>query len=257
MIGIDLSGHLALVTGATGDLGRKLVMTLAQCGADVVVHYHQNQAKAQQLVEQTTSLGRKAIAVQADISDQISIQAMQQQVAELSGDPDIVVTNAVTQYEPHTPVLDQSLADYESQFKTCVLQNVLMAQAFVPAMQTRRWGRFIGMNTECTMQCDPTQSAYVSGKGGMDRLLRVLAKEVGPHNITVNQVAPGWTISDRYRKEGNAKDPAPGYTESLPLKRRAEDQDIANAAVFLASDLAKSITGVYLPVCSGNVMPGV
>ena len=101
----------------------------------------------------------------------------------------------------------------------------------------------------------PNQSAYISGKAGMDRVLRVLAKEVGPHQITVNQVAPGWMISDKYR--GTPEEHPPEYEANVPLRRRGYDQDIANAVTFLASDLAAFITGAYLPVCGGNVMPAI
>ncbi len=113
----------------------------------------------------------------------------------------------------------------------------------------------IAINTECAMQCLPTQSAYVSGKRGMDGVLRVLAREVGSHNITVNQVAPGWTISDRDRREGTERQPE--YEKNVPLRRRGEDSDVAHAVAFLASDMARFITGAYLPVCGGNIMPTI
>ena len=129
-----------------------------------------------------------------------------------------------------------------------------MAKAFVPAMVEKGWGRFIGINTECSIQCFPGQSAYVSGKRGMDGVLRVLAKEVGEHQVTVNQVAPGWTISDRDRMNHSEKQPT---DERIPLKRRGTDQEIANVVAFLASDLASYITGSYIPVCGGNVIPGI
>ena len=112
------------------------------------------------------------------------------------GAADIIVNNAVIQYN-WTSVLEQSPEDYESQFQSCVLHNVYMAQAFVPAMIESEWGRVISINTECSMQNFAGQSAYTSGKRGMDGVLRVLAKEVGAHGITVNQVAPGWTISEK------------------------------------------------------------
>jgi 3-oxoacyl-[acyl-carrier protein] reductase len=108
------------------------------------------------------------------------------------------------------------------------------------------------------LQMLPYQSAYVSGKRGMDGVYRILAKEVGEHNITVNQVAPGWTISDNCRNidgaEKNTMQDYP-YISTVPMKWRPKDTDIANCVCFLASDLAGFITGVYLPVCGGNVMP--
>lgn len=254
MLNIDLSGRVAVVTGASGELGRTMARTLARCGANVAIHYLQNQAKAEALREELFALGVRAVAVQADITDEASIAALRDRIHAALGAPDIVVTNAVIQYG-WTSVLTQKAADYEGQFRSCVLQNVLMAQAFAPAMIEKRWGRIIAINTECAMQNAPNQSAYVSGKRGMDGVLRVLAKEIGEHQITVNQVAPGWMISDKYRAAGTER--SESYEKSVPLKRRGDDQDIANTVAFLASDLAGFITGAYIPVCGGNVMPAI
>jgi 3-oxoacyl-[acyl-carrier protein] reductase len=252
MISIDLSGKTALVTGATGELGRFMARTLASAGADVAVHCHGNVAKAEELVEECRKMGRKAVAVQADVGSLADIEAMRDVVAAELGTPNIIVNNAVIQYE-WTSVLEQDEASYEGQFRSSVMQNVLMAKVFVPAMIEQGWGRVIGINTECTMQCWPNQSAYISGKAGMDRVLRVLAKEVGEHGITVNQVAPGWMLSENRTAEGTPQ----WYLDGVALKRRGNAQEIANAVVFLASDLASFISGVYLPVCGGNVMPGI
>lgn len=252
MIPIDLSGKRALVTGGSGELGRVMVRTLARAGADIAIHYHGNAETAQELASECREMGRHALAVQADVTARDSIEAMGATVMDELGAPDILVNNAVIQYG-WTSVLEQAEADYESQFRSCVLQNVLMAKVFVPHMVERKWGRVIGINTECTMQCWPTQSAYAAGKAGMDRVLRILAKEVGEHNITVNQVAPGWTISENRPDEGTPD----WYLDGVPLKRRGTDQEIANAVVFLASELASYITGAYMPVCGGNVMPAI
>ena len=254
---IDLSGRVAVVTGGAGDLGRTIVRQLAGCGADVAVHYHSRRQEADALVGELRAMGRRAVAVAADVGDAAAVQAMAARVRAELGDPNIVVANAVQQIHPWRPVLEETLARYESQYRTSVVQNVLLAQAFVPAMRAGKWGRYIGINTVCTMECSSRQSAYVAGKGGMDRLLRVLAAEEGPHGITVNQVAPGWTMSDRYRKDGKDVEPDQAHVDSLPMRRRATDEDIANAVCFLASDLARVITGLYLPVSSGSVMPRV
>lgn len=252
MIPIDLSGKVALVTGASSELGRAMVRTLARSGADVAVHYYQNRQQADLLVAEVVALGRRALPVQADVTDQDAVAALQQQVTAGLGAPGILVTNAVSQY-PWTTILEQPAADYLSQFRSTVLHNVLFIKAFVPAMIEQGWGRVIGINTECAMQCQESQSAYAAGKRGMDGVLRVLAREVGAHGITVNQVAPGWMISEN-RPEGDHSQP---YRDRVPLRRRGTDQDIANAVAFLASDLAGFISGVYLPVCGGNVMPGI
>lgn len=251
---IDLSGKVAIITGASGQLGRVMARTLARCGADVAVHYLSQQAQAEAVRSELQELGVRAMTVQADVTDAASVNAMRDAVAATLGDAHIVVNNAVIQYA-WTTVLEQAIEDYEGQFRSCVLQNVLMAKAFVPAMIARNGGRVIGINTECSMQNFPSQSAYVAGKRGMDGVMRVLAKEIGTHQITVNQVAPGWTISDADREMGREDQPA--YQASVPLGRRGDDQEIANVVAFLASDLASFITGAYIPVCGGNVMPTI
>ena len=252
---IDLKGKLAVVTGGSGQLGRVICRTLADCGADVAIHYHQNSDKARELVTELQGKGVRATAVRADVTDQGSVQAMQRQVlAEMGKDPEIIVNNAVIQYH-WTNVLEQDVADYESQFRSCVVHNVLMAKAFVPAMIAKSWGRVIAINTECAMQVFPNQSAYVSGKRGMDGVLRVLAKEIGPHQVTVNQVAPGWMISEDVPQDDS--EGQRNYREKVPLRRRGYDQDIANLVVFLASDLAAFISGQYISVSGGNVMPTI
>ncbi|MCV4231764.1 SDR family oxidoreductase [Virgibacillus sp. LDC1] len=252
---MDLTDKIALITGAAGQLGRVMVRTLAECGADVVIHYRGSQAKAEELQREVESMGRRAFPVQADVTDQASVNAMRDAVlAHFGALPHIIVANAVESYQ-WTSVLEQAPEDYESQFQSCVMQSVYLAKAFVPAMIERQSGRFIGINTECSIQNFPSQSAYVAGKRGMDGVYRVLAKEIGEHGITVNQVAPGWTISDRDRENGTEH--SASYEASVPLKRRGTDQEIANAVAFLASDLSSFITGAYIPVCGGNVMVGI
>lgn len=251
---IDLRGQTALITGASGQLGRVMARTLAQCGADIVIHYIQNELKAAELQAEIEGIGCRAVIVQADVTKADEVTAMKEHALGLTGAVDIVVANAVVQYK-WTSVLDQPLEDYISQFESCVLQSVLLAKAFLPDMVNRKKGRVIGINTECSMQNFPSQSAYVSGKRGMDGLYRVLAKEVGEHQVTVNQVAPGWTISEKDRE--NLTERQESYESNVPLKRRGTDQEIANVVAFLASDLASFITGAFIPVNGGNVMPTI
>jgi Dehydrogenases with different specificities (related to short-chain alcohol dehydrogenases) len=254
MISIDLTNKTALVTGATGELGRVISRTLAQSGANIIIHYHSSEAKAKLLQQEIEQLGRQAFIVQADMGQLESVERMKSQVAEQFQLPNIVVANAVSQYK-WTSVLEQDVSDYVDQFNTTVLQLVHTAKSFVPHMIEQRSGRIIAINTECAMQNFPTQSAYVAGKRGMDGVCRVLAKEIGEHQITVNQVAPGWTISERDRLNGTER--SEGYDSQVPLRRRGTDQEIANVVAFLASELASFITGAYIPVSGGNVMPTI
>jgi 3-oxoacyl-[acyl-carrier protein] reductase len=248
---IDLTGKTAVITGATGQLGRVMARTLAASGADIALHYLQNQAMANELVAEITALGRRAVAIQADITSEADVNRMGDEIAQSLGAPSIVINNAVIQY-PWTNILSQNLADFQRQFEACTMQSVLTARAFLPAMVAKGAGRFIGINTECSALCNADSGAYAAAKQGMDGLYRVLAKEVGPAGVTVNQVSPGWTISDNDRKNGT--EIAPEYSAKIPLRRRGTDQEIANAVLFLASDLSSYITGINIPVTGGAVM---
>lgn len=254
LIQIDLAGHLAVVTGASGELGRVMARTLARCGADVALTYHRHPEQAAAVADEINGAGGRARAFHADVTVAASVLALRDAVRAWRGDANIIVNNAVISYA-WLPVLEQPIEDYESQFRSCVLHTVHMAKAFVPAMIARGGGRVIAISTECAMQAQPTQSAYVSGKRGMDGVLRVLAREVGEHQITVNQVAPGWTVSDRDRAAGTER--RPDYDGAVPLRRRGTDQEVANVVAFLASDLASFVTGAYVPVSGGTVMPAI
>lgn len=251
---LSLEGKIALITGATGQLGRTMARTLAESGADIALHYHSNQKLAASLADEIRGLGRRCAAVQADITKESDVMAMRDEIVQVLGQPDIVINNAVAQYE-WTTILEQPLEDFRGQFETCTLQSVLTAKAFLPAMTEKKAGRFIGINTECSMMNNPGSGAYAAAKRGMDGIYRVLAKEVGASGVTVNQIAPGWTISAHDREAGT--EDSPEYQAKVPLNRRGTDQEIANAVLFLASDLASFITGVYLPVCGGQVMPTI
>lgn len=253
-VNIRFDGKTVLITGATGDLGRVMVRIFAQSGADVIIHYHSNLKMAQQLQDEVIGLGQKALIVQADVTKQESVEQMKQTIERAFTLPQVVVNNAVIQYQ-WVDILEQSKADFISQFESCVMHNVYMAKSFIPNMKKNHYGRFIGINTERSMLCTPGSGAYTSAKRGMDGIYRVLAKEVGGFGITVNQIAPGWTISDRDRASGTEHPEE--VEQQIPMKRRGDDQEVANAVVFLASEQASYITGTYLPVCGGNCMPTI
>ena len=252
MLAIDLTGRVAVVTGGAGELGCEMVRTLAEAGANIAIVYHSSEAKARALAEEVGGLGVRAAAIHADVTSQESVLRLRDEVDRTLGPADIAVCNAVIQYD-WKPILEQAAEDYDSQFRSCVLHTVFMAKAFVPAMKERGWGRVIAINTECAMQCAPHQSAYASAKRGMDGIIRVLAREAGPFGVTANEVAPGWTVSERSPAGQNDED----YTARSVMQRRGTAREIAHAVAFLASDLASYINGAYIPVCGGNVMPTI
>ncbi len=257
MLTIDLRGHTALITGASGMLGRVMARTFAECGADLILHYYHNKEEAVALGNALRSkTGRRVLTVQADITDAESVQHMRDTVAASSvGMPDLLIHNAVIQYE-WKPIIEQPLSDFDSQYQSCVMQTVHMAKAFVPhIIEKGSGGRIVVINTECAAMCEANCGAYSAAKRGLDGLVRVLAKELGPHHITVNQVAPGWTVTENDRR--NRSEVQPDYDKTVPLGRRGTDQEIAQMCAFLASPLASFTTGAYIPVSGGRVMPAI
>ena len=253
-ISIDLTGKTALITGATGQLGRAMVHTFAECGANVGIHFRHNRKQADTLLDAIRGRGVNGCIVQGDVGDFDAMMDVKATMEKELALPDIVVTNAVSQIFPWKSVLEEDIRDYANQFNSCVMHNVLAAKAFVPHMISKGFGRIIGINTEVTLQPRETQSAYASGKRGMDGVLRVLAREVGPYAITVNQVAPGWTIGFRDRPQD--ADAQQQYAAGVPLRRRGQAHEVANVVAFLASDLASFITGALIPVNGGNTFSG-
>jgi len=251
---MDLSGKIALITGASGQLGRTMAKLMAQSGAKIALHYFQNQDQATQVQAEIIQLGGEAILVQANAHESSSVIHAVNFVLNTWGTIDILVLNAVSQYT-WKPLLEQPPEDYLDQFHSTVMQAVHFCKAVAPTMVEKKQGRIIAINTECTQQCFPSQSAYVAGKRGLDGVMRVLARELGPSGITVNQVAPGWTESEK--DQGVVTDSHRSYSQGVPLRRRGTDREVAQAVVFLASDLSSFTTGAILPVSGGNVMPTV
>ena len=252
---IDLSGKKAFVTGGSGGIGRVIVKTLAECGADVAIHYHSDKENAEKVAKEITEkYGVKSYVVQGDVTKEEDVNRIKSELEASFGLPDLLVPNAVIQYK-FKELLDQDIKDFYSQFESCVMQTVYLSKAFIPHMIEQNYGKIVAINTECSYMAEPTFSAYVAGKRGLDGVVRVLAKEVGKYNITINQVAPGWTITDKEREEGVNN--SPDYLASVPLNRRGTDVDIANMVAFFLSDYSSFTTGAYIPVSGGRVMPGI
>ena len=176
MLELNLTGHIAVVTGGSGNLGRVICRTLAQCGADICVHYNGSKDKAEKVAQEIRAMGRRAMAAQANVGDLASVLKMRDAVEAELGQADIIVNNAVAQYK-WTSVLEQDEKDFDSQYRSCVLHNVHMAKAFVPAMQQKRWGRVIAINTERAMQDIPGAFEDYTG-WNIDAFRRELKKKL-------------------------------------------------------------------------------
>lgn len=254
MLTLDMKNRTVMITGATGLLGRELAMKFAECNADVIIHYNKNETKAKEIEKTIKNMGRNAFVVQGDITKDKSVQNMHKNIKENFKMPNIIVNNAIIQYT-WKEVLDQEINDYYSQFESCVMQMVYMTKNFAPYMKDNKWGRIVCINSECAAMPEVRFSAYTAAKKGLDGIVKVLAKELGPFGITVNQVAPGRLIRDNETESDMLLQKE--YESSVPLKRRGTVDEVANMVVFLSSDLSSFTTGAYIPVCGGRTIPGI
>lgn len=266
----DMSGQVALVTGATGQLGRGIVRRLAEAGADVVVHYLDvgaeanyykgdktvNREMAKRLCAEVGGFGGRSMAVAGDVTDRETVFKMRDTIRETLGDPSIIVTAAMLQIR--STLMNATSETFSAQFATSVLQHLHIVQAFVPAMKQRRYGRIIGINSVACLAANEEHSPYSTAKMAMEGVFRQMAREFAEFGITANQVAPSWMYTDVERDR--PLEPPPGrddYLKRQPMKRCGTEVDIANAVAFLASKEAAYINGVLLPVNGGREFVGI
>lgn len=247
----SLKGHTALVTGSSKGLGAGIVRSLAKSGAKVVLNAYNNIEPAQQIADEIITQGGKALAIQADVSKENEIQRLVEQAGNELGAIDIVVPNA-TPPQPQKPIEEYDEAFYQQMLDFFVMSPFLLAQATLPAMKAQKWGRFINITSEVFSCSNPSFSAYVAAKGGQIGWSRSMSKELAPHGITVNMVAPGWVPVERH--EHDPQEDKDRYLASIPAGRWGTPEDIGHAVTFFASEEASFVTGQTLHI-NGGVSP--
>ena len=239
-----------LITGASRGIGSACAMAFARKGYDVAVNYNKSRDKAETLVRELSSVGARAVCVQADVSDSSQMRDMFGRVREELGSVDILVNNAgISMYGLLTELSDRDWdrmisSDLSSVFYCCreALPDMIRAQRGVIINIASMWGE-VGASCE---------AAYSAAKAGVIGLTKALAKEVGPSGIRVNAVSPGVVMTDMMNGFSDADIAA--LKDETPLNALGTPEDIAEAVVFLASDKAKYITGQVLSVNGGMVI---
>ncbi len=241
---------IALVTGASRGIGAATATRLAQQGYEIVVNYLSQVERARAVVQQIESLGRKAIAVQADVSDYAHVQRMIETTVQEFGELHILVNNAG--YSSHGG-LEQLLVDEWQKMIAVTLNGAFYcAKLAVPYMRQAGWGRIINLCSLRAMTGSSHGAHYAAAKAGLIGLTKSLALELAPHHITVNAVAPGYTDTEMNRKSLAEK--GDRIRSSIPLKRVARPEEIASVIAFLCSDAASYITGETINVNGGIYM---
>ena len=244
-----LEGRVALVTGGGRGIGAAICRVLAREGATVAVNYGSSKDKAEAVVAQIEAAGGKALPFAADVRDPAAFKAMVEEIVRVFGRLDGVVNNALAGRQNGT-LSEATLDDYSGAFDfgcKAVVNSIVAAR---PVFKAQGGGRIINIVTELWNMAPEGWSVYMAGKGAMVGISRSLACELGPENITVNMVAPGWMVDEKVDVESEA---SKGFARTIPLRRHGSADEIGNACAFFLSELAGYVTGAYLPVTGGRV----
>ena len=220
---------MALVTGASGGIGRVVAKRLASDGLAVAVHYAGNPAKAETVVAEIKGAGGKAFAVQADVAKPVDVERLFKQTLEAFGTIDVVVHSAGIM--PLLPIAGGDVETFDKVISTNLRGAfVVLAQA---AQHVSSGGRIIAFSSSVIAKAFPTYGPYIASKAGVEGLVRVLANELRGRNITVNAVAPGQVETDLFLK-GKSDARIDELKKMNPLERLGQPEDMANLVSFLA-----------------------
>ncbi len=251
---IDLSGKKVLITGGSRGIGRATAILFAKAGADVAITFQRQEEAALEVKSAVESLGRKCLPEKVDISSQAEVKRAVDKVVRAYGGVDFLVNNAgIWTY------LELGSGDFKAWKETMEvdLDSVYyFTDAVVPQMKKHKQGGIINVGSTAGIRGEAFHSHYAATKGALNALTKSWAVEFAPHNIRVNLVAPGWVETDMCTEVFS--DPAfkESVRRSIPLQRIPPPEDIAGPILFLASDLARHITGAIINVNGGAVLCG-
>ncbi|MDP9312122.1 MAG: SDR family oxidoreductase [Chloroflexota bacterium] len=238
----QLQGRVALVTGASGGIGRTIATELARRGADVCINYHSGGERAEQVVAELQAMGRRAFAYAANVADSAQVRSMVDAVVEQMGRIDICVNNAGI--EKQAPFLEIDERDWDLVLDVNLKGAFLCAQASARRMVAQGQGdRIINISSVHEDLPFPGYTPYACSKGGMRMLTRNLALELAAHRITVAGVAPGAIATPINRATLEDPEKKAQLERQIPLGRIGTPEEVAGLVAYLASDAAAYITG--------------
>jgi 3-oxoacyl-[acyl-carrier protein] reductase len=245
----ELTGKVAIVTGASKGIGAEIAKSLSAAGAAVVVNYASSKEGADRVVAEITGKGGKAIAVQGDVSKAADVQLLFKETRKAFGSLDVLVNNAgVYKFEPLEAVTEE---EFHRQFNTNVLGLLLATREAVKYFGSRG-GSVINIGSVVSRLTPPTSSVYSATKGAVDAVTAVLSKELGPRKIRVNSINPGGVETEGVHTLGIiGSDFQKQIIAATPLGRFGQPDDIAPIAVFLASENSGWLTGETLLASGG------
>ncbi|MED3729287.1 SDR family oxidoreductase [Priestia filamentosa] len=243
-----LEGKVAIITGASRGIGRKVAEQLADLGAKVTINYSSSPDKAEEVVKEIQDKGGEAIAIQADISYIGNIERLFSETISAFGKVDILINNAGIMI--NKPLSEVTEADYDKQFSVNVKGTFFACQQAMKYMEEE--GHIVNISTSVNGQMFPTYSVYSGTKGAIEQFTRQLAKEFGQKKITINAVAPGPVDTELF-SVGKTKQQIEGMKKMNAFGRLGEPEDISNVIEFLVSEKSQWVTGQTLRVNGGFI----
>ena len=249
-----IANRVAVVSGGNRNIGRSIVLTLAKEGAKPVILYRDGADEANKVCAEVAALGIKAAMYKADLADTASLAPLVKKIEQEQGGIDILINNAAIR--PNTKISKITIEEWDLVFNTNLKAPFFLSQAVLPGMIARKWGRIINIGGTDAYWGKVRRAHGVSAKLGLVGLTRAMALEVARFGVTINVVIPGTIDTQRPHPEWYPELKT-GYAERLeriPMARLGDTQQVANACLFLASDLASFTTAQEL-FASGGAVP--
>lgn len=245
-----LKGQVALITGASRGIGKAIATKLAENGAKIVVNYAGNEQKAQETVDAIISAGGEAIKVKADVSNENDVKSMVKETLDTFGHIDILVNNAGITKD--NLIMRMSEDDFDQVIDTNLKGVFLCTKSVIRHMMKQKSGKIINVSSVVGISGNAGQANYVSAKAAVIGLTKTTAKELATRNILVNAIAPGFITTEM--TDQLTEEQKESMLNLIPLQKLGSAEDVANTALFLASDMSSYITGQTIQVDGGMIM---
>jgi 3-oxoacyl-[acyl-carrier protein] reductase len=250
---MDLTGKVALITGASSGIGAATALVFADLGAQVAIGYHANQAGAEMVRDEIEKTGGRAIAIRADVRKSAEIRTLVEAVSKQLGPIDILVNNAGSLVERQR-ILNVTEQRWNEIMALNLTSAVLCSQAVAASMMERKSGAIINIVSIAGRNGGgPGAGAYATAKGGLITFTKSLAKEMAPHGVRVNAVSPG-VIDTPFHEVFSTPEMIRNFVAGIPMGRTGTSPECATVIAFLASNAANYIAGETIEVNGGQMM---
>src|SRR5947209_1552166 len=249
----DLTGKVALITGASSGIGRATAELFAECGAKVAINYHKNESGAEDAREKITESGWSAITIQADVTRTSDIKALVERATRELGPVDILVNNAGSLIE-RLKILELTEERWDEVVNLNLKSAFLCSQAVAASMMERKSGAIVNVSSIAGRNGGALGSIhYSTAKGGLITFTKGLAKELSPFGVRVNAISPG-VIDTPYHEQFSTPEAMKAYVGGIPLGRVGMPEEVAKVIAFLASDAGSYLCGETIEINGGMLM---